>query len=108
MITIRINELEPGMVLAKDVVGRFGRNILGAGNTITLKHIKIFKSWGVTELNIESIDSPSAEESSHGPESRAEAHSIEDKIREKFQFNDPCHPVIKELVKISMARDPRL
>ena len=55
--TLRLSEIEPGMILARDIKGRFGRGLLQAGNTITAKHIKIFKSWGITEINIENSDS---------------------------------------------------
>ena len=40
------------MILAQDVRDRSGRILLSAGAEIAEKHIRIFQSWGVTELGV--------------------------------------------------------
>jgi len=49
MKNIKLDEIGAGMVLARDVKGRFGSGLLVAGNVVTEKHLKILKSWGITE-----------------------------------------------------------
>lgn len=103
MKIIRINNLEPGMILAKDVVGRFGRSLLKAGNTITTKHVKIFKSWGITELSIESSDN-----SELANDANTQIQDTSDptvlSVKKIFKFNDLRHPAVRELFQISLKR----
>ena len=47
-----LDELVPGMVLAENAVHLNGRVLLSAGSCLTEKHIKVFKTWGLTEAVI--------------------------------------------------------
>ncbi|RQW83862.1 MAG: hypothetical protein EHM79_15150 [Geobacter sp.] len=49
---IPLDALEVGMVLASDVQDRNGRLLLGGGAELTGKHLMIFRTWGVIEVNI--------------------------------------------------------
>jgi hypothetical protein len=97
MQIIKLDEVRPGMILARDVKGRFGRGLLLSGNMVTEKHIKIFKSWGIAEITVEQrrVD---GQESSGGSSSTPLKNERELlRIKKLFQFNDIQHPVIKEL-----------
>jgi hypothetical protein len=50
MIRVKIEDLKPGMILAKPVQNHQGVLLLDAGTKITKKNIRIFKSWGVIEI----------------------------------------------------------
>jgi hypothetical protein len=50
MIRVTIENLKPGMILAKPVRNDQGVLLLDAGIKITKKNIRIFKSWGVSEI----------------------------------------------------------
>lgn len=52
MAVLPLTQLAPGMVLAKDVLDMSGRLLLGRAVSITDKHLKIFKTWGVTEVAV--------------------------------------------------------
>lgn len=104
--TLRLSEIEPGMILARDIKGRFGRGLLQAGNTITAKHIKIFKSWGITEVDIVNSDSP--QEKPVNPSNQTLHDPTERQVKELFKYNDLRHSVIKELFRIALKRrNPR-
>lgn len=106
MKTLRLSEIEPGMILARDIKGRFGRGLLQAGNTITAKHIKIFKSWGITEVDIVNSDSP--QEKPVNPSNQTLHDPTERQVKELFKYNDLRHSVIKELFRIALKRrNPR-
>ena len=49
---IHINKLKPGMVLADEVRDIRGKLLLGKGKTVQPDHFRIFKIWGVTEINV--------------------------------------------------------
>ncbi|MDH5763127.1 MAG: hypothetical protein OEZ51_09100 [Nitrospinota bacterium] len=97
MQNIKLSEVRPGMILARDVKGRFGRGLLLSGNMITEKHIKIFKSWGIAEITVEQ-KGVGGQESSGGYLSAPVKNEQElKKIKKLFQFNDIQHPAVKEL-----------
>jgi len=52
MIRVNIVDLKPGMVLAQSVQNTQGVLLLDAGTKITKKNIRIFKSWGVSEVSV--------------------------------------------------------
>src|SRR5690606_9676364 len=52
MSTLAVEFLEPGMVLARDVRGSNGMVLLGAGAELNERHIGIFRSWGIAEVEI--------------------------------------------------------
>ena len=52
MISLNIEDLKPGMILAQPVRNHQGVLLLEAGAKITKKNIRIFKSWGVSEIVI--------------------------------------------------------
>lgn len=57
MAIIRTSEVTPGMVLAVDARDMSGRLLLAAGGEVTPKHLKIFKTWGVTEVDVQEMGS---------------------------------------------------
>jgi hypothetical protein len=52
MIRLNIVDLKPGMVLAQSVRNHQGVLLLDAGAKISKKNIRIFKSWGVSEVSV--------------------------------------------------------
>jgi len=51
-VRVNLEDLVPGMVLAEDAVHMNGRVLLSAGSCLTDRHLKIFKTWGLTEAYI--------------------------------------------------------
>jgi hypothetical protein len=108
MAVKRINEISPGMVLAANALDMSGRMLLGAGSEITPKHLKIFKTWGVTEVDVKETGKASdgGEAQSDGGSDdvmkRAEAHFCQNKLG---------NPLIKELfahcVKLMKKQSPK-
>ena len=49
---ISVDQLNQGMVLSDDVFDINRNLLLTKGQKITLKHIRIFKLWGVTEVSV--------------------------------------------------------
>lgn len=53
MALIYVDDLVGGMVLAEDLFTPSGRFVLAAGASLQEDHLKIFKSWGVVEADID-------------------------------------------------------
>lgn len=47
-----MNEITPGMVLEKDVANIQGAVLLRKDSEVTDRHIKIFKTWGISSIFI--------------------------------------------------------
>lgn len=92
------------MVLKRDVRGTNGMVILGRGAAITERHIVIFRSWGVSEAEVETEADSSAATPASEPLAPAQREAVEAELQRLFQYNDPTDPVIEELVAICRQR----
>jgi hypothetical protein len=100
MAMIHINKLEPGMVLADEVRDLSGRLLLGKGKTVQPDHFRVFKIWGVTEINIRGNNGDKEEAKSNlDPE---QIEKIKESTRQVFSHNDLNHPAIKEIFRLSV------
>jgi len=52
MGVVYVKNLKVGMVLSDDVRDINSRLLLAKGQKIQSKHIRIFKIWGITEVNV--------------------------------------------------------
>ncbi len=102
---LSVESLESGMELAEDVCGSTGMVLLGSGAVISDRHIGIFKSWGVTQVDIKEAEKEAinAEKMAHLTD--AERHAIDIELDRLFQHNDPFDPVIEELRRVCLRRE---
>ena len=96
---VNASELKPGMVVLSEVSNKHGNVLLKKGDSLTEKNIVLLKSWGITEIDIASIDSqqPGAEDNAVlSPEI---LESIEEEVRGMFpEFQD--NPLMEKLYGI--------
>lgn len=105
MAIIPIDNLSAGMLLKSDVCDRSGRMLLPAGGELSDRHLKIFRTWGVLEADIEDgggLDTPQILPNVDVDPVRLAA--AEEAVRHIFRLNDPEHPAIRELMRICIAR----
>ncbi|HEY4743498.1 MAG TPA: hypothetical protein VIH45_02485 [Desulfuromonadaceae bacterium] len=106
MAIVPIDNLTAGMLLKSDVCDRSGRMLLPAGGELTERHLKIFRTWGVLEADIENggenLEAPQALATAGVDPARLAA--AEEAVRGLFRLNDPEHPAIRELMRICIAR----
>jgi hypothetical protein len=103
---VHIDNLAPGMVLARNVCDRSGRLLLPAGAELSEKHFGIFRMWGILEAEIVG-ESPATED--HETPVNLELDPVAlAKAREEveilFVHNDFEHPAIKELMRLCVDR----
>jgi HD-like signal output (HDOD) protein len=100
MSIIHINKLEPGMVLADEVRDLSGRLLLTKGITVQPDHFRIFKIWGVTEVNIRRNNGCKEEAKPNvAPE---QIEKIKESTMQVFSHTDLEHPAIKEIFGLSV------
>ena len=59
---VNVSDLKDGMVVQNQVSNKHGNVLLKKGDTLTQKNIVLLKSWGITEVDIQSFDRQHAEE----------------------------------------------
>lgn len=96
---IQINQIEPGMVLAEDLKDRKGRFLLPGGASLTTKHIKTLKMWGVIEANIEGIVAEDVEDTAISKIDPTTIEMAKKIVRERFRYSNIDHPAIQELFR---------
>ena len=89
MIRVGIEDLKPGMILDRPVKNHQGILLLEAGTRISKKNIRIFKSWGVTDVTVKG-EVGRATDSAEQPELRIN-ESDEMQLKKKFAdvLDDP-------------------
>lgn len=106
MRRVSVNKARPGMVPAKNVQDQKGRFLFKAGESITEKHIRIFKIWGVTEIWIQEEQDAwkelSNDEGTSIPEKTLER--AQNLMQKRFQENSLEDPFISELHRICLER----
>jgi hypothetical protein len=101
---LNLDEIQPGMTLAADVLDRNGRILLKGGLSINEKHLKILKQWGVTEADISGVDREeiNAQVTQNlAPEMLAKAEAYCSGL---FRHADMQLPVNQELFRLSVLR----
>ena len=97
---IHINKLKPGMVLDEEVRDINGRLLLKRNKQIQEAHIRIFKIWGITEVNIRGNNAgKDVSASSVDPQ---QIEKIKESTLDLFRYVDLEHPAIKEIFRISI------
>jgi len=104
MAVLYIDLIKPGMTLASEVRDINGRLLCNEGVEISEKHIKIFRTWGVTEADIKGIK----EEDVTSMTEREVAHDrlvdAESELSEIFRYTDAGNPVMRELFNLCLLR----
>ena len=98
-----VDKLSEGMVLADDLYTKQGRFIIAKGATLQQQHLKILKSWGITEVDIvdESYSEKPAADQTIAPEHYDKATEF---LNGLFGSFDLQHPLIEELFRLSRTR----
>ena len=105
MLNLAVEELKPGMILARPVRNLQGVLLLEAGTRITKKNIRIFKSWGVNEVAVKGQRSHSRILSAEI--GLADPETVEKQLKDKFAdvLDDPVMVVIYNAAKNQLTRE---
>jgi HD-like signal output (HDOD) protein len=97
---IHIDKLKSGMILDQEVRDINGRLLLKKEKEIKPSHIRIFKIWGVTEVNIRGNND--SKKISDGPADPELIENTKETTQDLFRHVDLEHPAVKEIFRISV------
>ena len=100
MNAVKTDKLKPGQVLAEEVRDVNGRLLLASGNEIQSNHIRIFKIWGIAEVNVTGIDGQGDNADSEIDEALVE--QIKNRLMILCRHLDLEHPALKELFQLAV------
>jgi len=103
---IHIDHVEPGMVVASDLIHSNGRFLLGKGMVLDPTHLRVLKIWGIHSVEVEG----SSDEPGPLPEARIDPvtfQAAEEVTRRRFSKGDLNHPFLRELFRICTLRKAR-
>jgi HD-like signal output (HDOD) protein len=101
---VNIANLTDGMVLADNLVDTTGRCLLAQGAVIEDRHIRIMKSWGITEADIEGVDREQAASVALAELDPEVITKCEDYLTPFFQHSNREHEVVHEILRLSVIR----
>lgn len=103
-VSLRLEKLMFGMVLAQNVKDRNGRVLLTAGQAINENNLKMLKAWGITDVFVniqgekpEAVPPPQKE-------APVKVGKAEQEMRDLFRNADMRHPAVRELFNLCLAR----
>jgi HD-like signal output (HDOD) protein len=94
------NKLKPGMLLAEEARDVNGRRILAKGKRIHSSHIRNFRIWGITEVNI--YDDITLKDEPQLNDNSETIEGTKERVKFIFSHNDLEHPAVKEIFRLSV------
>lgn len=109
MSILPLDQLTPGMVVANNVCDAGGRILLARSSAITERHLRIFKTWGVTEVDVATGHGPAqnAPGDGEGGSQPTFPKSMEPyckKAEALFHNSDMSHPAVQQLFAVCVNR----
>ncbi len=100
MSIIRIHDLQAGMILSEDVYDINSRLLLSKGTKIESPHIRIFKMWGIAEVNIAGVGK---NDEQPGPVvDPGFMEEVWENTKFIFKHTDFKHPAVDEIFRIAV------
>jgi hypothetical protein len=101
---IRLDDAQPGMVLATEVRDRTGRLLMTGGQELTDRALRIFRMWGVVEIDVQGAGAEAEGEGLRPELDPAIAERAQAQAEELFRHTDRRHPVVVELFRLATRR----
>ena len=101
---LHIDDLEEGLELAEDVMSPQGMKIAGQGDKVTAKHLKAFKAWGITEVNVQGSSENEAQTEGEETPKEVPQQIVVQEIDHLFEKTNRNNPVIAELYDLALKK----
>ena len=80
---VNVSDLKPGMVVLSEVSNKHSNVLLKKGDSLTEKNIVLLKSWGITEIDIATVENQQSGTEENAVLSPETMESIEQEIKER-------------------------
>ena len=100
MMVVATDKIKSGQILAEEVRDINGRLLLAKGHAIEERHVRIFKIWGIPEVNLVGADHHEA--TSDPSMDAAMLEQTKKSVKTLLCHVDPAHPAIKEIYRLAV------
>jgi hypothetical protein len=104
MPRVKLDGVSEGMVVAADVKNMDDMLLIPAGCALSARHIKMLRTWGVSEIQIEGEESGSTTLLKIAPEV---LERLESELKKFFWDFDAAAPAQKEIFNLVLRRRAR-
>ena len=104
MANVVIDNLVTGMVVSSDVHDRSGRLLLSAGIKLNDKHLRMFRTWGVVEVDIADGDARKTIQPIAREIDTQRLQALETELKPLFRNTNLAHPAMEELFRLCLLR----
>ncbi len=101
---ISLDQLKKDMVLASHVKDLNGRMLAAKGLKLTDGHLRLFKTWGILEADIEGESSRDTEEDALVDLNPDLLKTVEKRVRRRFMHSDLDHPANHKLFQLCVLQ----
>lgn len=108
MEPISVEDMTPGMVIAEDIIDRNGRFLLGKGVTLSPKHLRVLKIWGITEARVEGVSESDVHNASTIHLNPDVLQKAAQSMRKRFRHANVEHEAMRELFRLCTFRKAQL
>jgi len=106
MALINFEDLVVGMKVTDAVKDQAGRMVMSAGSEITQKHLRIFKMWGITQVEVDA-DAENVELYGSLAVDQGLIDDCDAEARLLFRHTDLDNAVVAQLFKLVVQRKVR-
>ena len=99
-----VDKLEPGMVVARDVVNVNGAVLLTAGTELSLQHLRAIKMWGIHFVDVAGEASSEAENQTAPQFSPEHQRAAVARVDRRFLFVIPKSPAVMVIRDLAIKR----
>jgi HD-like signal output (HDOD) protein len=99
-MVVATDKIKSGQILAEEVRDINGRLLLAKGHAIEERHVRIFKIWGIPEVNLVGADHHAAPSDPSMDAARIE--KTKKSVKTLLCHVDPAHPAIKEIYRLAV------
>ena len=104
MVRVKSEELQPGMVVARDVKNIDGMLLVPSGCELSERQIGVLQAWGVTDLEIEASEEQAKARDPIAQLPPEVAAKLTADLRARFWKPDEFGPVPAEIFKLMLLR----
>ncbi len=101
MAKIRLQQLQPGMVIAEDAQTNQGKLVFPRGTRLSPESIQTLKAWGIPEIQVLDNGASIQEKEEQSPSAPDQNSAVSEEVRSLFAKSNPDHPAIQELMRLA-------
>jgi hypothetical protein len=104
MPRVKLADLVEGMVVTVDVKNMDDMLLIPAGCPLTDKHIQILQSWGIPDVNVESVTDAAGAQDPLAQISPEELGRLTVEMKARFLRFDETSPLQQEMLRLALRR----